>query len=136
MIFTSYIKRFRRDQNGATAVEAAFALPIVFLLIFACFEYGIFFQKASQVNRTFDEIARDVILLEDPSKAEIEGLIEDTYADFDEGVSYDVSVVQRYGEKMADIRVNFAYTVSVPFLDNYPMTTSYKNLVMLTTEFD
>ena len=90
-------KRYVRDESGTNAIEAAFCFPIVILLFFACFQYGIFFQNASDVNHTFDKVAREVVLLENPSQAEIESLIESFYpADQNNDVTYSVDLTNKY----------------------------------------
>lgn len=137
MLDQKLIKRFIRDEAGNNAIEAAFCLPIVLLLIFACFQYGLFFQKSSEVNHKFDSISRQIVLLENPSKADIENLMESTYeADKAKGVTYNVSLQEKYGQDFADISVNYAYTISLPFANEYAMKTQYQNLVMLTTVFE
>ncbi len=129
-------KYYLKDESGSNAVEAAFCLPIVLLLIFACFQYGLFFQNASEVNHKFDQVAREVVLLENPSQSEIENLIGSFYPSDSNDVTYNVSMVEKYDQNFADISVNYAYTVALPFDKEYEMKTSYQNLVMLTTEFE
>lgn len=129
-------RRYVGDDSGGNAVEAAFCLPVVLMLIFACFQYGMFFQNASDVNHTFDKVARDVVLLENPSQADIESLIGTYYSDQNNDVTYTVALTEKYDQNFADINVNYAYTVSLPFDKEYAMKTSYQNSVMLTTAFE
>lgn len=137
MLFQIYAKRYFKNESGSNAVEAAFCFPIIILLIFACFQYGIFFQKSSDVNHTFDRIARQVVLLENPSKSDIESLIEDAYdTNLHKDVTYNVVMTEKYDQDFADISVNYAHTISLPFAKEYAMRTQYQNLVMLTTAFE
>lgn len=133
---TRYTRRYIRDESGSNAVEAAFCFPIILLIIFACFQYGMFFQNSSDVNHTFDKVARDVVLLENPSQADIESLIGTYYSDQDNDVTYTVALTEKYDQNFADISVNYAYTVSLPFAKEYAMKTTYQNSVMLTTAFE
>lgn len=126
--------RFISDTRGSNAVEAAMCFPIIILVLFACYEYSIFFSNSAEVNHVFDDITRQVILLENPTVSEIENVLETSYADG--GVSYSVDIIEKYQQKFANITVNYSHTVFLPFAREYALQTQYQNLVMLTTEFE
>jgi len=137
MLKQTIIKNYIRNTSGSNAVEAAFCFPLVILILFACYEYSIFFQNSAEVNHTFDDISRQVVLLENPSKSDIEAVMQASYGtDESSGVSYNVAITEKYDQQFADMTVNYSHTVFLPFANEYAMKTQYQNLVMLTTAFE
>lgn len=55
--------RSRRDERGATIVEAAFVLPIIFLFIFALIDIGLWVFETSQASSAARDGARAGIVL-------------------------------------------------------------------------
>ncbi|RIV89221.1 TadE/TadG family type IV pilus assembly protein [Aurantiacibacter zhengii] len=50
--------RLARDEQGAVLVEAAFALPIIIVLLFGVISYGTWFMAAQSVQQAANEGAR------------------------------------------------------------------------------
>ena len=57
------IKRCLLPRQGATAVEFALVSPILFLLIFACIEFGRIMMIEAMVEQSAFEAARNVAVL-------------------------------------------------------------------------
>jgi hypothetical protein len=55
-----------RDQAGAAAIEAAFALPILILLIYGIFQVGVAFQASAGMQHALGEGARYATLFPEP----------------------------------------------------------------------
>lgn len=128
-------KKWLRNEDGATAIEAAICLPIILTLIFACFQYGIYFDKATDINHDFQDASRRVKLMDNPTDSQLLALYQ---AAIDQTVSEDVTLsvdrVNRYGETFAEVNMTYAYTIDIPFLEKYPLTSSYQNLIILSED--
>lgn len=126
-------KVFRDDEAGATAVEMALCLPLILLMFFGCFRYGIFFFNATEINRSVDQSTRKIVLLHQPTVSEIEAIISDELTDkYGQDLTYSVSLVERYGETFADISMDYTFSFDMPFLENFDLNSSYQNLVLLS----
>ena len=126
-------KVFRDDEAGATAVEMALCLPLILLMFFGCFRYGIFFVNATEINRSVDQSTRKIVLLHQPTVSEIEAIISDELTDkYGQDLTYSVSLVERYGETFADISMDYTFSFDMPFLENFDLNSSYQNLVLLS----
>jgi Flp pilus assembly pilin Flp len=53
-----HLKRLRRDQGGAAAVEMAFALPAMIMLIWMIVQLGLVFRAMSGIQHSLGEGAR------------------------------------------------------------------------------
>lgn len=126
---------FRDDTSGASAVEAAICFPIVLTLMFGCFQYGLFFNKTTELNHSFQEASRQVKLLDNPSDSELRALFNSKISPNDQdNVTLTVNRVNRYGETFASIDMTYEYTIDIPLIEKYPLTSTYQNLVMLADD--
>lgn len=129
------LNRFLKDSSGASAVEAAICFPIVLTLMFGCFQYGLFFNKTTELNHSFQEASREIKLLDNPSNSELKALFSSKISAKDQdNVTLTVNRVNRYGESFASIDMTYNYTIDIPLIEKYPLTSSYQNLVMLSDE--
>ena len=69
---TRLIRKLRRDQSGATLVEMAFALPILIVIIWTLFQYGLVFRANAGIQHALGEGARLATIFPTPSEEEIE----------------------------------------------------------------
>jgi len=60
-------RRLRRDEDGAAAVEMAFALPVLLMLIWMMVQLGEIFQAAAGIQQALGEGARYATLCLNPS---------------------------------------------------------------------
>lgn len=61
------IKRLLRQQRGATAIEFAFALPALVVLLIAITQFGIMFRAVAGIQHSLGEGARSATLFPRPS---------------------------------------------------------------------
>ncbi len=127
-------KRFYRNESGATAVEAALCLPIVLMLGFGIFQYGIFYNNSTDMNDRFQKASRQVKLLDNPNEQELLALFQSALGDDSELVTFDVKKINRYGESFAEVNMSYAHRIDIPLLREYPLKTNYQNLVMISGE--
>ena len=60
MTMPTFLKRFKKEADGATAIEAAFIIPIFFAIVLSTFEVGYVFFKEANVEQEMAEAAREV----------------------------------------------------------------------------
>jgi|GEM_PF-2812910 len=132
----SRFKQLKRDRSGASAIEAAICFPLIIAAAFACFEYGMFFQNSTKVNRSFDKVAREITLLEAPTESQIRSLLQAELGTFWEShVLYTVNIVEQYDSQFARINSVYFYSSKIPFLDRVILRSYNRNYVMLTESF-
>ncbi|HRJ68545.1 MAG TPA: pilus assembly protein [Beijerinckiaceae bacterium] len=61
MVRRSFIRRFRRDERGATAIEFAFVAPVLIFLMFSIIELGFMLYLRSAVETATQIVARRAI---------------------------------------------------------------------------
>ena len=71
------MKKLLRNQDGAAAIEMAFALPILILLIYGIFQIGIAFQASAGMQNALGEGARLATLFPEPTDAQIVARIKE-----------------------------------------------------------
>jgi len=136
MQIRKHASRWIKDQSGATAVEAALCLPMIFMLAFGIFEYGIYYNKATDLSDRFQSASRQIKLLESPGRDELLVVYQEALGEHLEIVSLDVNRVDRYGESFAEVSMEFEHVINIPLLDRYPLTSNYQNLVMLSNRLE
>ncbi len=138
MILAPLKRRFElyvQNETGASAIEAALCFPIVLMLMFGCFQYGLFYNNATELNHNFQEASRQVKLMTDPSDNELLSLYQGKYGYVNpQDIALSVSRVNRYGESFAEVNMTYSYVISIPLLPKYAVTSSYKNLVLISSE--
>lgn len=132
----NYLQRttrsFRLNESGATAVEAALCLPIVIMLGFGIFQYGIFYTQSTDFNDRFQKASRQIKLLEHPDEGQLTAIYQDVLGEDSDKVTLSVQKITRYGESFAEVNMSYAHSIDIPFLREYPFQANYKNLVMLS----
>ena len=71
------MKRPRRSQDGAAAVEFALLTPILFLLIFGILQWGLYFWAAQGGSNAAREAARRAAVGEYPVCADFQAYVTD-----------------------------------------------------------
>jgi Flp pilus assembly protein TadG len=66
----SLVKRIRRDETGATAIETAFALPAMIVLLWMIVQLGLVFRAMSGIQHALGEGARAATLFPYPDPDE------------------------------------------------------------------
>lgn len=128
-------RSFRRDTSGAAAVEAALCLPIVMIVLYGCFQWGMFFYNAFDTNQRLDEGAREVAFMDSPSQSEIRDyLVSKLPADQQETAQVTVQMIEQYGQNFAQIDMSYSYALHIPFLQDKSLTSDYRNFMPIFTD--
>ena len=133
------IRRFLDNRDGSTSIEAAVCIPIILMMIFASIQYGIFFSNSSKMNRVMDDNMRQATILNLPTQADIEQLIDDTLPEaLAENIEYNVELAEQFDKTFAQVNVTYSYSMNIPFLDNLVLKSEYKNFMLLadTAEYE
>lgn len=72
------MKRFFRDERGATAIEMALILPVFLMMVFGIMQLGMIFQGQSGLSHALGEGARMATIYPTPSDAAIKKQMEDS----------------------------------------------------------
>jgi Flp pilus assembly protein TadG len=131
-MFLALIKRLKRSDRGAAAIEFAFALPIIIIISFAFFEFCqvVFTQtmlsySAAQASRfamvNFQKDNVDINYI-DSVKADIQTYAEDSYILIDDAKvsSFDIEVIVDIQKiKTVNVKIDYAYDTNIPMLPDY-----------------
>lgn len=128
------IKHWHKDTSGATAIEAAICFPIVIMIGFGVFQYGIFYNNSTDLNKKFSDASRDVKFMEDPDTARLTSHYQSVLGNYSNDVALSVERIDRYGESFAEVSMTYSYTINIPLLDNYPLQSNYKNLIIISDD--
>jgi len=71
------IRKLIRSENGAAAIEMAFALPIVVLFIWMLVQLGLVFRATSGIQHALGEGARLATVWPEPSAADVKARVEE-----------------------------------------------------------
>lgn len=71
------IRRIIRDERGAAAIEMAFALPALVIMIWAIAQLGLVYRAASGMQHSLGEGARLATLFPQPADSAIEDKMEE-----------------------------------------------------------
>ena len=71
------IRKLSRSEDGAAAIEMAFALPIVVLFIWVIVQLGLVFRATSGIQHALGEGARLATVWPEPSTADVKARVEE-----------------------------------------------------------
>ena len=71
------IRKLIRSENGAAAIEMAFALPIVVLFIWMLVQLGLVFRATSGIQHALGEGARLATVWPEPTAAQVKARVEE-----------------------------------------------------------
>ncbi|MCP5381611.1 MAG: pilus assembly protein [Kordiimonadaceae bacterium] len=144
MKFTTFFK-LKNNDKGATAIEFAFAAPVLLLLLFGMFEFsrvlftqGILNYSAEQgtrfamVNFDHDNLDPDYI---DTIKSDIEDVSRNNFILVsDENISnFDVDVITNADNtSTVNITIDYTYKMSLPLIphSDFTLTGSSKSFLV------
>lgn len=112
---------FRRDQNGATALEFAILAPIFLTLILATLQLSIAMHNGNTVKWAVKKAARDVLVDNTLTQAEIQSLVDGYLTDVGSNVSVSVTYALDSSGSLTigNLSANYQHKVDVPFLRSF-----------------
>ena len=126
------LRSFGKDRGGATAVEFAIVGPLFLAFIFGIVHLGIYFFGVHQAQQTSEATAREVRLMSMPTKDEILEVLK-TNSKNVMGGAYkpEVTLIDQYGGTYAEIKVNYTYSLPIPFAHGLELSTDTGTKVLL-----
>ena len=128
--------RIRHDKSGATAVEMAFIGPIIIMVILGAVETGIFFLGTHQAQQAAEETSRRARMENMQTKdAVLAALNQEMGTPISGTFTPSVTLVSAHDESFADIKIQYDYTLHIPFADKFPFSTTTGTRVLLRESF-
>lgn len=72
--------------------------------------------------------------MENPDTSKLTSHYQNVLGNYSNDVVLNVERIDRYGESFAEVSMTYSYTINIPLLDNYPLQSSYKNLIIISDE--
>lgn len=116
---------FKGDSGGASALEFAILLPVFLTMLFGTIQIGLLFFQAGTVQYALEETARDVMVRQDMTPAQIEGAIRNRLQNLtlvDVQVTYAVETIG--DASVARVNASFTQQVIIPLVPTFevPLT--------------
>ena len=115
---SNWLNKYKNNNEGATAIEAAVIFPILITCLFAVFGMGSFMFGSHQAQRSVEETAREARVLDSPTEVELVALLKNNMKSAMFG-SYEpaVSLIAQHGGNYAELNIVYTFQFDVPFLD-------------------
>jgi len=126
------LKRFRRNNDGANALEFAMLAPALLFSMFGIFHVAVFFFSTHQAQRASELTGREVRMMNLPSEQQISDALTARLST-PVGGSYrsTISKINEHGGTFADIRVAYEYKLPIPLLGNYTFKSQSGTRILL-----
>ena len=126
------LKTLWHDRQGATAVEAAFILPIIVTILFGVMQISLAFYDISMTKNTLDESVRQILLVQSPTDADIDEILTNnihssTISEITTSTSYET----KFGAEYANISASISYAVAIPFTDGISIDKNMTSTIIL-----
>lgn len=115
----SFFKAFRRDEAGATIVEAAFIMPLIMFTAVGMLQMGIYFLGVHSAKQATEEAGREARLINSPDEETIKRLLIDELKSPIAGrYAPNVTIISdsESGDR-AEITVDYTYVFGLPSAD-------------------
>ena len=108
----SLLGALRRDCRGVTAVEFAFAFPVLAMLVFGTIEFGRVLAVRNEMSHALSRAVRIVHLDAATTETQVVALLEEF---LDDDTDLAVSITEVAGTSFMQIAVEFPVQTSLPF---------------------
>jgi Flp pilus assembly protein TadG len=108
--------RLRRDESGATAIEMAFALPAMVIMLWALVQLGLVFRAMSGIQHALGEGARFATLFPQPENDAIKEKISDAVYGIGPGTFEIADPVADIEDGTVNLTLTVSYTQSTDLL--------------------
>lgn len=111
------LKIIRRDENGAAAIEMAFALPILLLFVYGIFQFGVILLANAGMQHALGEGARYATLYPKPADDAIVDRMSETVFGMNVGTFGTPTITTPDASSCVNCRdLEVTYTVTPHFL--------------------
>jgi Flp pilus assembly protein TadG len=120
-----FIKKFGRNQDGATAVETALVLPFIAAFLFGILQVSLIFYDLSMTQNSLEEAAREILILTAPTDAEVTAVANAAiHSPSTATVVLTTSFINQFGSDYAILDAAFSYSVDIPFTNGISVSKS------------
>lgn len=127
-----HFRRFRKNQNGATAVEAAIVFPILIMCLFTVIGIGTFMYGSHQAQRTVEQTARQARVLHNPTQAQIETIMmQNTKSAMFGTYEPSVRLITQFDGSYAELIITYNFSIDLPVVDQLVMKSNASTQVKL-----
>ena len=132
----SMLRTLRRDESGAAAIETAFALPALIIMVWAVVQLGLVFRAMSGIQHALGEGARLATLYPQPTDDAIHDRIEDVVY----GIGPGTFTIQEpvpgteNGSAYLDLEVSYTQQTDMLFLPGPTITVSRSKRVWVAED--
>ena len=129
------LKSFRRESGGAAAIEAAFGIPIIILVILGLLQVGMAFLINAGMRHAVETGARYATIYPAPSDSEITTMVRSSVyganpADFT--ITAPVRATDATnGQNYIQLSMSYQYRLNMVFMSLPPVTLSYSRRAYL-----
>ncbi len=129
---SQHLKRFRGNQDGATAIEAAVVFPLLMICLFGVVGMGSFMYGGHQAQRTVEETARQARVINSPTQTQLETLMIQNVKPALFG-TYEPSVrlITQFDGDYAELMITYNFKFDLPILDNLQLKSNASTQVKL-----
>ena len=126
----------RRDESGAVAIETAFALPALIIMVWAVVQLGLVFRAMSGIQHALGEGARLATLYPQPTDDAIRDRIEDVVYGIGPGTFTIEEPVPgtENGSAYLDLEVSYTQETDMLFLPGPTITVSRSKRVWVAED--
>ncbi|HTK59034.1 MAG TPA: TadE/TadG family type IV pilus assembly protein [Sphingomicrobium sp.] len=126
----------RRDESGAVAIETAFALPALIIMVWAVVQLGLVFRAMSGIQHALGEGARLATLYPQPTDDAIRDRIEDVVYGIGPGTFTIEEPVPgtENGSAYLDLEVSYTQQTDMLFLPGPTITVSRSKRVWVAED--
>lgn len=122
--------RILRDKAGAALVEMALALPVLILIIYGIFQFGMLLQASSGMQHALGEGARYATIWPTPTDLDIQSRIASKVYGTDNGVLLPAVIVP--GVNYKDITLVYAHQLDFLFFPGPTVTLTRSKRVYVS----
>lgn len=125
-------RRFRKNQDGATAIEAAVVFPLLFVCLFTVFGVGTFMYGSHQAQRSVEQMARKARVLDSPTQAQLETLmIQDAKSAMFGTYEPSVRLITQFDGDYAELMITYNFKFDIPVVDQLVLKSNAVTQVKL-----
>jgi len=129
-----FLKSFRTDQDGASALEFAMILPVFAAMTFGIIQMGLAYYYAGSVQYALERTARLVMVNQDMTTSEAQTAFEAELSSVtSEPVTLSYSVDSSGDVPIAELGAVYTHQFVIPFVPAFNVTFDAETRVPLTT---
>lgn len=131
MRWTLIKKDIARDEDGTSAIEFAFTVPVFIMLVFGIMNLGLAFYSGFTVQWAIEKASRQYFIDDTMTAADLQTVVDERLEriGFDLAVVVDVDTEAGSETDVAVVSSDFTYTMDIPLLDSFPITFTTRTLV-------